>query len=164
MFPESIHEEDTMQSLFMKISHLYAKRSFQQLADTGVHPGQIPMVKLLGEEGGLSQREISQRLHIRPPTVTVSLQRMENAGLIERSLDKKDQRVSRIYLTQKGKDLNKKMADIMKRNEESLFQGFTESEICLMKRFFRQIIRNLENTAESRASGEKTRRPYKQEL
>jgi len=148
MYPESFHKEDSMNSLFLKISHLYFKKTFQQLADTGVHPGQIPMVKLLGEEGGLSQKEISQRLHIKPPTVTVSLKRMENAGLIKRSLDKKDQRISHIYLTEKGKELNKKMTGLIKRNEEIIFQGFTESEICLMKRFIRQMIKNLETITE----------------
>lgn len=149
MNPDGVTEENSMQFLFMKLSHLYAKRAFQQLADTGVHPGQLPMVKLLGDEGGLSQREISQKLHIKPPTVTVSLQRMENAGLITRSLDEKDQRVSRIYLTGKGRKLNVEIAEIMRRNEELLFEGFTESEICLTKRFFKQMIRNLEKATKA---------------
>ena len=31
-------------------------------------------------------------------------------------------------------------------SEKAIFHGFSESEICLMKRFFKQMIENLEQT------------------
>ena len=102
------------------------------------------MIKLLGREGGLSQREISDKLHVKPPSVAVSIKRMESAGLLEKSPDKKDQRVTRIYLSTRGRELNQEIDEIVKHNEKVLFKGFTESEQCLMRRFLLQIIKNLE--------------------
>lgn len=146
MNPEdnNIADTDNMQMTFMKISHLYFKKVFQQLADTGVHPGQIPMIKLLGASGGLSQHEISEKLQIKPPTVNVSIKRMERAGLVERRPDGQNRRIMRVYITETGENFYKKMITLEKENEKVLFQGFTESEICLMNRFFNQIIKNLE--------------------
>lgn len=139
------NDSDSIQSLFMKVAHLYFMRTYQQLADTGIHPGQLPMLKLLGETDGLSQREISSRLHIKPPTVNVSLKRMESTGLIERRADVSDMRVTRIYMTDEGKALHEKITELIKHNEEALLKNFTESEKCLMKRFFHQFIKNLES-------------------
>lgn len=141
-YPE---ERDGVQSLFIRMTHLYFGKIFQQLSSSGVHPGQLPMIKLLGKQGGLSQKEIAQRLKTKPPTVTVSLRRMENAGFIERRPDEKDQRVTRIYLSPGGMDIYEKMNIMLEHNEKCLLKGFTESEVCLVQRFLKQMLENLEN-------------------
>ncbi|MEG1848324.1 MAG: MarR family transcriptional regulator [Lachnospiraceae bacterium] len=138
------NDQENMQITMMKISHLYFEKIFQQLIDTEVHPGQLPMIRLLGEGSGLSQHEIAARLRIKPPTVNVSIKRMEKAGFVERRSDEADTRVNKIFLTQKGMEFHKKMRMVVQQNESVLLQGFTESEVCLLKRFFEQIIRNLE--------------------
>ena len=64
----------------------------------------------------MSQREIAEHLRIKPPTVNVTVQRLEKAGFLFRKADEKDQRVSRIYLTEKGKQAKERG---MKRVEEN---------------------------------------------
>lgn len=138
--------EDTITKLLGKVSHLYFRNSFEQLSGLGIHPGQLPLIKVLGDSGELSQRELAERLHIKPSTVAVSIRRLEHAGILERNSDLLDQRVKRIRLTDRGKVLNQQIRDIIKHNEKVLFRGFTESEKCLMNRFLMQIIRNLEES------------------
>lgn len=130
--------------MLMKIYHLYFTKVFKHLTDFGVHPGQIPLIRLLGNEEGLSQRQISQKLHIKPPTVTVSLKRMENSGLIRRLPDERDQRVSHIYLTERGMEIHQMTHKLADELERYIFRGFTDSEKCLMRRLFAQMIENLE--------------------
>lgn len=144
MKPEETKDQDRIQALLIRISHLYFLKMFQQLSSTGVHPGQLPMINLLGSHEGLSQKEIAERLKIKPPTVNVSLKRMEHAGFIERRADERDQRVSRIYLSGQGRDIYGKMKIMLEYNEQQLLQGFTESELCLLQRFFKQMLGNLE--------------------
>ena len=139
---------DSMQNLFLKVTHMYFTRTYKQLTDTGLHPGQLPMLKLLGDTDGLSQREISVRLHIKPPTVNVSLKRMELSGLIESRQDSNDLRITRIYLTDEGSALYEKILELNRHNEEVLLKGVTESERCLIKRFLRQFIKNLESSTD----------------
>ena len=137
-------DNDSLHVLLMRVSHMYFASSYEQLTAKGLHPGQLPMLRLLSKRGGLSQREIAQTLHVKPPSVAVSIRRMENAGLLVRTPYEKDQRITRISLSPKGWDKVEAIQDIFKSNHYLLFRGFTESEVCLMRRFLQQIIDNME--------------------
>lgn len=52
-------------------------KCFGQMQELGIYPGQIPVLGLLAHKDGLSQREIAEKLHIKPPTVNVTVQRLE---------------------------------------------------------------------------------------
>jgi DNA-binding MarR family transcriptional regulator len=68
---------------------------------------------MLTERDGLSQRELAQVLHLAPPTVTAMLQRMEKAGTVERRPDAADQRVTRVHLTEAGRELERSLRAVM---------------------------------------------------
>lgn len=138
------HDEDTIQNLFMRASHSYFQKSFRQLTSIGLRPGQPPILWHIAQEDGISQRELARKLRVKPPTVNVSLQRMEKSEYIYRKQDTKDQRVSRIYLTEKGKQLVDQVGQLMRENEKHLTCNFSETERCLFTRFLRQLIENIE--------------------
>ena len=92
-------------SLFMKVDRYFMTKCFGQMQELGIYPGQIPVLGLVSGRDGLSQREIAKILHIKPPTVNVSIQRLEKAGFLYKKPDEKDQRVTRIYMTEKGKEI-----------------------------------------------------------
>lgn len=75
------------------------------LAKKGAHPGQAHAVWMLSECEGITQRDFAERLHVSRPTVTNMLQRMEKSGVITRHVDESDQRLTRIYLTDEGRQL-----------------------------------------------------------
>lgn len=137
-----------LEMLLLKASHMHFASNYEQLTAKGLHPGQMPMLRLLSKKGGMSQREIAQELHVKPPSVAVSIRRMENAGLLIRTPDEKDQRVTRISLSPKGWEVLGEIQEIFERNQKILFRGFTDSEECLMRRFLLQIIKNLEDMNE----------------
>lgn len=92
----------------------------------------------------MSQREIAEHLRIKPPTVNVTVQRLEKAGFLFRKADEKDQRVSRIYLTEKGKQAKERGMKRVEENEKILFDGFSDAELCLLRRFLEQITANID--------------------
>ena len=141
---EEEKREEDLQNMFVRLTHLYYKNAFALVKDFGIHPKQVPLVGLVFCREGISQKEISQALRISPPTVAVSIKRLEKAGIIERRADEKDQRLSRIYLTEEGKAVTRKTKECIKEREKALFKDFSESEICLLRRFFLQMIQNLE--------------------
>ena len=116
------------------------------------------MLQLLARQEGLSQREIAQELHVKPPSVAVSIRRMENAGLLVRTQDGKDQRVTRISLSQKGREALKDIQKVFEENQKILFRGFTESEKCLMRRFLIQMIKNMDINYSEQKQNEKADR------
>ena len=99
--------EKSIQSLMMEISRMYMEKCFMKLKKLGIHPRQIPILAVLYKEDGCSQKELAAKLGVKPPTVTVSIQRLEKSGLLIRKQDEKDQRVSRIFLSEEGKKIIK---------------------------------------------------------
>ena len=130
--------------MFMRIDRRFMGKCFGQMQELGIYPGQIPVLGLLAYKDGLSQREIAEHLRIKPPTVNVTVQRLEKAGFLFRKADEKDQRVSRIYLTEKGKQAKERGMKRVEENEKILFDGFSDAELCLLRRFLEQITANID--------------------
>lgn len=135
---------NSVQGCILNVSHKFLQKNFERAAKLEVHPGQIPVFRFLSEHEGASQRELAGLLRIKPPTVNVSIQRMEKSGFVYRKPDEKDQRITRIYLTEKGKNIDKELGKLMEENEKIITSGFTESELCLLKRMLHQMMDNLE--------------------
>jgi len=75
------------------------------LAGEDAHPAQAGSLLVLAQADGMSQSDLASMLHVSRPTVTTMLQKMEASGTIERRSDEHDQRVTRLYLTPKGREL-----------------------------------------------------------
>ena len=130
-----------------QIMHLYFSRSFTIVKELGVHPGQVPVLKLLFHQQGLSQKEIVEHLCVKPPTVTVTIQRMEKLNLIYKKQDEHDQRISRIFLTEQGKDVIKKLERSHFYLENEAFQGFSKEELTEFNEFLIRIRKNLKDVS-----------------
>ena len=111
----------SLQGAFMRLLHRYTEVNFGRLKDMGVHPGQLPFLNIISHKEGISQRELAECLHVKPPTVAVTVKRLEKADVIYRRPDPNDMRISRIYLT----------------------AGFSEEELELARHFFTRMIQNL---------------------
>ena len=87
-----------------------ANRAFQRLLERRISPhgvtrGQWYFLRVLWEEDGLSQRELSARVGMMEPTTVIALRRMEQSGLIHRSRSASDRRITVVRLTPKAKRL-----------------------------------------------------------
>lgn len=67
--------------------------------------------------------------------MTIMLQRMEKAGLLQRKTDQRDMRFSRVYLTEKGQYLREEVELIEKQLDKECFSSFTSEEKCCLKGF-----------------------------
>ncbi len=74
--------EKSMQFLLWQISRLYAARCYRQITEKGLQPTQMPLLIMLHRNNGCSQKEMAEWLHIKPPTVNVSIQRLEKSGIV----------------------------------------------------------------------------------
>ena len=137
--------EKSMQFLLWQMSRQYAARCYRQITEQGLQPTQMPFLIMLHRHDGCSQKEMAEWLHIKPPTVNVSIQRLEKSGIVERKRDEADQRIARIYITEKGKNIMKKILEEAKETEKLMFGNFSEAELCLLRRFFEQILKNTED-------------------
>lgn len=137
-------EEKSMQVLYMDINRRYAEKCLWQIKELGLQPGQMPVLMLLSRSDGCSQRSLAKFLRNKPSTVNVSIQRLEKAGIVCRRRDEKDQRIMRVYLTEKGKETVSVLKGRFGEMEKNMFGNFSEAELCLLRRFFRQILENID--------------------
>jgi len=87
--------------------------------------------------------ELSKKTGLAKTTLTAMLDRMEEAGLINRNFDKTDRRQIRITLTKKARELNDKYSEVSRKMNEIFYQGFSDSEIEQFENYLYRIINNL---------------------
>jgi MarR family transcriptional regulator, organic hydroperoxide resistance regulator len=80
------------------------------LAELGLHPGQEMVLMLLWHQDGQPQSQLVQRLGVAAATISKMLDRLEQAQFLERRPSSLDNRVSLVYLTPKGKQLEPQVA------------------------------------------------------
>lgn len=136
-------ERDSMHVWMLRLAHTYMAMDYRRLTEMGIHPGQLPVMRAVSMREGITQRELARELQVKPPTIAVTIKRMEKAGLLCRREDRADMRVCRIYLTKEGRQLGKKLKALMEENEAVLLNGFTEEEILQLKGYFGRIIQNM---------------------
>ena len=67
--------------------------------------------------------------------------------MICRRPDPKDQRISRLYLNKKGKEIAEEVILAIEENEAVLTDGFSEEELEQLRDFFRRMSENMERLA-----------------
>lgn len=140
---EDEKERDSMHMWLLRLTHNYMAMDYSRFIEMGIHPGQLPVMRTISMNEGITQRELANSIHVKPPTIAVTIKRMEKAGFICRKEDKADRRVCRLYLTEKGKELSQKLKAMMTENEKVLVKGFSEAELVQMKEYFGRIIQNI---------------------
>ena len=77
----------------------------RRLAHLSLTPDQFTVLRILleGDARGLTQRELSRLMSSDPNTVASLLERMEKAGLVQRTPHERDRRAHRIKLLPVGK-------------------------------------------------------------
>lgn len=140
-------EEDLMMQFeveFARVVRLYYSRMQAQLAEVGLYRGQPPIMALLHKRDGMSQKEMARALNLSPATMTVTLKRMERAGLIEREMDGRDQRILRVHLSEEGKRMCEMGERQVGRVAAELLDGFSAEERAQFEEYMRRVARNME--------------------
>src|SRR5258707_10646355 len=97
--------EDCLSFYLGKAYQRVTQSAKQRLAPYGVTPVQYALLKVLWERDDQSGAELGERLLLDSATMTGLLDRLEQAGLIERKAHATDRRGNRVVLTARGRDL-----------------------------------------------------------
>ena len=124
------------------------RRARAMLDEMGLYRGQQFVLCALWDEEGLTHSELADRLHVHPTTVTNALKRMERTGFLERRSDPADHRVSRVYLTEAGREIRGEVEHMWAELERETFRGFSEEERQRLARFLERVRENLQGEAD----------------
>ena len=93
-------------------SRLVTQAYHPLLSEHGLTYPQYLVLLALWEKDAQPVNDIAKRLFLETNTVTPLLQRMEKEGILARKKGEKDARQMIVSLTRKGKELQKKLADV----------------------------------------------------
>jgi DNA-binding MarR family transcriptional regulator len=110
----------------------------------GLHRGQPPVLFALQEKDGMANSELAEFLEITPATLTNKIKRMERLGLVTKQRDPEDARISRIYLTEKGRGIMDNLRETNLAMEAVLLKGFSKEEIKSIKSQLERVLENIE--------------------
>jgi DNA-binding MarR family transcriptional regulator len=127
----------------LQVHKAHRQRAEAALNKLGIHTGQEMILLQLWIEEGIPQSQLAASMEVEPPTATKMLQRMERAGLIERRADPEDARVSRVYLTARGRALEQPVLDAWNQLEAQTVAGLSLTEQTLLHRLLMQVLTNL---------------------
>lgn len=118
-----------------------------RIAPHGVTIGQWYFLRVLWEEDGVTQRELSQRVGMMEPTTVTALNGMERRGYVKRVRNAEDKRKVNIYLTEKGRALrNVLLPQAIDVNIRAV-AGVPAADVETMRRTLHAMKRNLEGLA-----------------
>lgn len=86
------------------------------------------LMMALAHKDGRTQLDLVKETHLKAPTVSVTLQKMEKDGIVIRRPDEYDLRAMRVYLTEKGREIDRSVISRIHEEEKIIMQGITEKE------------------------------------
>jgi len=140
----TIDRQNWFGSIFRKIS-LNLKTLFDSnMATIGISSSHYWILKLLWKEEGRTQKQLVSNLSVKPASLTGMIDNMVEKGWLKRIPDANDARANRIFLTEKGRELEKLAADIIEECEDTVCKGLTTEEIEVFRPLLMKVLKNLE--------------------
>lgn len=127
---QNVNERWTESSFMLihQVGHLAKYQALKEMESFGLKPNQAGILFILRSEGGLSQRELARRMGVTPPSMTVALKKLEKQGYILREQDEKDQRITRIQISDQGNQCLEGLRSMMHELETGLYEGISKEE------------------------------------
>ena len=126
-------------------AHLTRERMDARMSRFGMTPAQTHVLRYLRQNGGqMPQRELLENLKVKPSTVNGILDRMEEKGLVERSVSGADARQRLVALTPAGREREEQAKQSFLEAEALIAKGLTEEETDTLRALLERVIHNLE--------------------
>ncbi len=107
----------------LRLSATRLARRLRQESDAGLTPSQLSALAAIQHEGPLTLGALADHERVAPPTVTRVVTKLEADGLVQRTADTDDRRVSRVATTAAGDAL---LAELRKRKNAWLAARLAE--------------------------------------
>lgn len=143
-------ERNEIRELSSLLGHVFRFqmiRAQKRLEEKGLCRAQPGIIHALSHHDGLTQVELASKMNVTPATVSAMLKRMERDEVIIRKRSLEDQRVTHVYLTEKGKEQSDIVAKVFCELSQQAFGNFTEEELKQAKAIFEKLKENLSDSS-----------------
>ena len=117
----------------------------RNLVESGLYAGQDGVMLALAEIDGLTAGALAARLGVKAPTMTRTIGRMEVQGFLERRTDQDDARLTKVFLTEAGRERLQAIAEAGQISEEMAIRGLSEKQVKTLMKLLRTVEGNLQD-------------------
>jgi len=122
----------------------HKKIMLNYLDETGVYQSQHRLLMEISHNSNTSQIDIARSMNVSAATVAVSLKKLERGGYINKVMDKWDNRLNQITVTEKGNRVVEQSKQIFESTDRKVFMGLTEEEKHTLSVLLRKLDANLD--------------------
>ena len=131
--------------LMSQVDRLCTKHFSQNAQNAGINISQDQWLVLgpVWKVEGIAQKDIAEYCGKDKTSVTKIIDTLEKRNLMVRVPDQIDQRIKRVFLSNKGKEMMKSVMPIITQTRNEVSKGITDKEIDLFKTVLTKIYKNL---------------------
>lgn len=117
---------------------------FQELGLT-VGEGQAKILKCLLEQGSMTQRQLADKCMLDVTTMSRTLDKLQGAGYLLRTVNPSCRRSFLVCITEKGKEKAASVQKIFSDLDEQIWQGISEDEMEVLYHTLQKIMKNFKD-------------------
>lgn len=117
---------------------------FQEMGLT-VGEGQAKILKCLLEQGSMTQRQLADKCMLDVTTMSRTLDKLQGAGYLLRTVNPSCRRSFLICITEKGKEKAASVQKIFSDLDEQIWQGISEDEMEVLYHTLQKIMKNFKD-------------------
>lgn len=146
---KAIPFKPTPMKLIGEISRMMGEKIREKCDDNPVSQksGRLILIEL-AKRDGRTQLDLVNATHLKAPTISVALQKLEHDGIVYRRPDEYDLRATRVFLTEKGRELDNRIRKRIMEEEALAMVNLTEAECETLMKLLGKIKQNLINEKE----------------
>jgi MarR family transcriptional regulator, organic hydroperoxide resistance regulator len=152
-FPEKLEgvHPDTLKTFlaFNKVVNSFEQLMIKDLSDEDAQPSQITCLRLLTERDGICQRDIAAALRISRARVTAIVQALEKLGAIRRERDETDARLTRVFVTDVGRAIDRRKGHVREARINEIFADMSPDDRVDLCRRLDDLTERIQKTLHS---------------
>ena len=121
------------------VARLYGRRFDRNGRRLGLTRAQCRTLGYLARNEGINQAGLADLLEIRPMTLVRQIDRMQEAGWIERRPDPTDRRARRLYLTDKARPVLSRIWDVSSETQDQVLASLSPDEAEILIDLLRRV-------------------------
>ncbi|MGW0607274.1 MarR family winged helix-turn-helix transcriptional regulator [Streptomyces sp. NPDC002640] len=120
--------QGTLSYAIFQLARAHRAHASAMLRTMDLHPGQELLLMQLLDRDGQTQSELLESVGLDHSTVSKSLRRMQDAGLLTREPAEHDRRVMVVHLTDKGRAMRRPIEAMWKALEEASVRNLSPQQ------------------------------------
>jgi DNA-binding MarR family transcriptional regulator len=139
----NVAHEERFAHLVKLAARALARALQMRLTEHSVSYGHWTFLRILWEEEGLTQRELSARVGVMEPTTFAALKAMAQRGYVTRRRNPQSRKEMQVFLTPQGRALQTKLVPLAEEVNDVALRGVGTGDIAATRRTLLALINNL---------------------